>query len=127
MESAWRARAPTARSGSGRSPAVVSPSPGGIAARPTESPSAPTGGASPALGGTVWSVDFSPDGRRLLVAGSGGEVDTYDLKTGHENFILGHDVKANVWAAHFDRRGRRIVSGAGDGTAIVSPASGLGP
>jgi WD40 repeat protein len=66
----------------------------------------------------VYSVAFSPDGRKLLTGDGGGVVCLWDLLTGREvSRIEGHEDV--VWSVAFHPDGRRAVSGSGDGTIRI--------
>ena len=61
---------------------------------------------------------FSPDGRRIAVAGSDGTISVWDVATGRELRVLrGHQGAVRCLA--FSRGGRRIVSGSDDKTVRV--------
>lgn len=66
---------------------------------------------------TIFCVRFSPDGRRLLSAGS--EISVWDVESGRETArLVGHG--SSVKSAVFSPDGRRIVSGGlRDGTLII--------
>jgi WD40 repeat protein len=70
----------------------------------------------------VWSVSFSPDGRRIVSGGSvlrrAGPVKVWDAETGQLMFTLkGHAGTVN--SVSFSPDGRRIVSGSLDNTLKV--------
>jgi WD40 repeat protein len=71
----------------------------------------------------VWSVAFSPDGKRLASAGGAwnepvpGEVKIWDLNTGQEVCTLWH--KAAVYDVAFSSCGRRLATVGQDGTVEV--------
>ena len=81
----------------------------------------------------VWSVAFSPDGRRVV---SGSGFDTYNNQVGQNNLVQLWNVdplaadgppmeieeikqESNVYAVGFNHDGSQIVSGSTDGTARV--------
>jgi WD40 repeat protein/tRNA A-37 threonylcarbamoyl transferase component Bud32 len=61
---------------------------------------------------------YSPDGRRIAVAGEDGSLSLWDVASGREvKRLLGH--KGPVVCLTFDRDGRRIVSGGYDKTIRI--------
>ena len=65
--------------------------------------------------GPVWSVAFSPDGKRLVAGGSENLLAVRDANTGEELLTLkGH--KGAVLGVGFSPVGARVVSGGADGT-----------
>jgi WD40 repeat protein len=67
---------------------------------------------------SVSSLLFMPDGRTLVVGGSRGEVDVFDLATGSElGCIRGHAGAVNGLALSPDAK--RLFSGSADTTALV--------
>ncbi len=68
--------------------------------------------------GTVWDVEFSPDGRRLATASSDQQVYIWDVLTGELLIALpGHT--GAVYRVDFDSSGERLVSASIDRTARV--------
>ena len=66
--------------------------------------------------GGVFSVAYSPDGRRIV--SGGGELKVWDAESGEEMLTLkGHTSIA--YSVAFSPDGRRIVSGSGDQTLRV--------
>ena len=77
-----------------------------------------------ALPGAVWTVEFSPDGARVVTAGraGGGTATVWDLGTGRQLVTLsGH--LGTVVQATFSRDGREIATASRDGTAKVWDAA----
>jgi hypothetical protein len=65
----------------------------------------------------VWSVAFSPDGRRVVTA-TGNTARIWDVGSGVEVVALkGH--KSNVWSAAFSADGTRVVTASSDNTVRV--------
>ncbi len=77
----------------------------------------------------VWSVAFSPDGKRLASASGDhlnpnkpGELKVWDAMTGQETLTLkGHDSAA--WTVAFSPDGKRLASASADGTVKVWDAA----
>ena len=74
--------------------------------------------------GGVFSVSFSPDGKRI-VSGSGDQtLKVWDAQTGQETLTLkGHS--GSVRSVSFSPDGKRIVSGSKDNTLKVWDISSL--
>jgi WD40 repeat protein/serine/threonine protein kinase len=66
----------------------------------------------------VWSVAFSPDGRRLATGGGDQDVKIWDLTTGQEALTLREHRNA-VWSVAFSRDGHRLVTASRDRTVRV--------
>jgi WD40 repeat protein len=66
--------------------------------------------------GGVSASSYSPDGRRIVVAGA-GDARVFDAKTGKELLDLHHG--SSILAAAFSPDGRRVVTGGQDGIARV--------
>jgi WD40 repeat protein len=81
---------------------------------------AETGEAIKVLRGepSMKGVEFSPDGRRLVTAGTDRTVRIWDAEGGQQMMLLrGHS--AVVSSARFDKNGRRVVTASDDGTARI--------
>jgi WD40 repeat protein len=66
----------------------------------------------------VWSVAFSPDGKRILTGSTDKTAKLWDTATGWEILTLkGHT--DGVRGVAFSPNGRRIVTSSDDGTARV--------
>jgi WD40 repeat protein len=71
----------------------------------------------------VYSVSFSPDGKRI-VSGGYKTVKVWDAQTGQEMLTLkGHS--GGVMSVRFSPDGKRVVSGGEDSTAKVWDISSL--
>lgn len=71
-------------------------------------------------GAAVTSVAFSPDGRRLVTAGSDGRAHIWDEDGGHQ-VLVGHT--RQVWSAAMTPDGTRVVTASTDGTARIWDAA----
>ena len=68
--------------------------------------------------GKVYSVVFSPDGKRIATASQDRTIGVWDAETGYLFLRLrGH--QREVLAVAFSRDGRRIISASEDGTVRV--------
>jgi WD40 repeat protein len=68
--------------------------------------------------GEVWSVTFTPDGRRIVTSGVDQTVRFWETETGQEVFTLrGHT--NGVISVAFSADGRRMVTGSNDNTAKI--------
>lgn len=69
------------------------------------------------------SAEYSPDGTRIVSAGSDGTVRVWSSDGGTEILVLnGHE--GRVWSAQFSPDGTQIVSAGDDGTVRVWPSDG---
>lgn len=70
---------------------------------------------------TVWGVDFSPDGQKLVSGSSNNDINIWDIKTGKK--ILAIKNKTNgikgVEAVSFNNNGNFIAAGFNDGSVKV--------
>jgi WD40 repeat protein len=72
------------------------------------------------LDGRVNDVQFSPDGRRLVVAGIQGSVVVWDINSGSQAFgLVGHDRTKEVEAVSYSRDGHLIATASEDGTMRI--------
>ena len=68
------------------------------------------------------SVDFSPDGRRIVTGSQDHTAKVWDAASGQELLtLIGH--KEWIIAVAFSQDGQRIVTGSADGTAKVWAAA----
>lgn len=92
--------------------------PNGITIRPFRSPEASGKDLSGNHSQPVWSLDFSPDGRRIATAGLDAVAFVYDVESGeviHE--LEGHH--EGVYRVVFSPDGNFIATSSGDGTVKV--------
>jgi WD40 repeat protein len=69
-------------------------------------------------GEVIWTLSFSPDGRRLASAGYDAKVKVWDTETGQELLTLvGH--KSWIWKMHFSPDGNRILACGRDRTVRI--------
>ena len=73
-------------------------------------------------GGRSWP-HFSPDGSRIVSAYENGAVMVWNARDGKQVADL-HPQRAPVWSARLDPAGRQVLSGADDGTIVLSPLDG---
>lgn len=70
--------------------------------------------------GWVHSVDFSPDGKRIVSGSSDRTIKLWDARTGQETLTLAlRGLTPSVYCVRFSADGRRIVSGCLDATIKV--------
>ncbi len=74
--------------------------------------------------GVILALAFSPDGRRIAVAGAAGEVRLYDSESGEKTGALtGH--KAGIYTVAFSPDGKQIATAGFDGSVrIYDPVAG---
>ena len=78
----------------------------------------------PMPGAPISAVAYSPDGTKIAVGGSIGEVRIYDAADGARKATLG-GIKGNVFAIAFAPDGSRVAVGGFDGTVrLFNPADG---
>ncbi|KAF7966265.1 hypothetical protein HWV62_39411 [Athelia sp. TMB] len=65
------------------------------------------------------AVAFSPDGSRIALGSSGGNVQVWDILTGQPALPLLEGHKSPVWSVSFSPDGSKIASGSWDGTVRV--------
>ncbi len=64
---------------------------------------------------TVWDINFSPDGTKLVSASEDGTVKLWDVNDGRElKTLRGHE--GTVWSASFSPDGKTIASASDDST-----------
>ena len=72
--------------------------------------------------GTVWSVAFSPDGRRAVTAQDDSTAIIWNVASGAlEHVLRGH--AKHVWYASFSSDGARVITGSADNTARIWDAA----
>ena len=76
----------------------------------------------PMPGAPISAVAYSPDGSRIAVGGSVGEVRIYDAANGTRKATLG-GIKGNVFAIAFAPDGSRVAVGGFDGTVRLYDAA----
>jgi len=67
--------------------------------------------------GMVWSVAFSPDGRRIVTGSLDNTAKVWDAQSGKELTFKGHSEA--IWSVAFSPDGTRVVTGSEDGKARV--------
>lgn len=68
--------------------------------------------------GPVWSIDFTPDGRRLAMAIDDGTVKMWDIASQRlESTIIAHE--GPVWATAISTDGQQMATGHDDGSVHV--------
>jgi Tol biopolymer transport system component len=77
--------------------------------------------------GSVWSVAFSPDGKRMVTGSSDNTARVWDLSgaTPTATVLEGH--RGSVSSVAFSPDGKRVVTGSSDNTARVWDLSGATP
>ena len=73
-------------------------------------------------GGPISAVAFSPDGARIAVGGTTGEVRLYDATNGSRKATLG-GIKGSIYAIAFAPDGKRVAVGGFDGNVRVYDSS----
>lgn len=76
-------------------------------------------------GSHLASIEYSPDGQRLVSAGGDGQAVVWDVASGAAIARLGHP--AMVWQATFSPDGRHVATACRDGTARLWPSDGGRP
>ena len=59
--------------------------------------------------GMIWSVDFTPDGRRLVSAGTDHSARIWNVETGNQLFAF--SIHGWLWSASFSPNGRTLALG----------------
>lgn len=77
-----------------------------------------TAAEAASFAGDVWSLDFSPDGGRLLSGGDSARVVVWDVRDGTELLEL-QPHKSYIHAVSFSPDGTQVLSGSGDGTLRI--------
>ncbi|HEU0042013.1 MAG TPA: WD40 repeat domain-containing protein, partial [Jiangellaceae bacterium] len=72
--------------------------------------------------GTVWGIDISPDGRRVAIGGSDGQVTVWDTD-GSEDPIPLQTHGGTVWNVAFSPDGSRVASAGDDGSVVIGDAT----
>jgi len=72
--------------------------------------------------GPIFALDWSPDGKRIAVAGASPNVTLYDADTGDRvTACKGHS--AGIYAVAFSPDGQRLATGGFDGNVRIYKAS----
>ena len=76
-------------------------------------------GSLPSAGATIWSMDLSPDGKRLAAGGEDSLVRVWrlDRPAAPPQVLRGH--QRNVWEVRFNADGSQLASGSFDYTASL--------
>jgi WD40 repeat protein len=72
--------------------------------------------------GAIFALDWSPDGKRIAVAGAGAKVNIYEAESGTKVAACGGH-SAGIYAVAFSPDGRRIATGGFDGQVRFYNAS----
>jgi WD40 repeat protein len=72
--------------------------------------------------GTILALDWSPDGKRIAVAGAGTQVNLYDAESGSKVASCGGHT-ADIYAVAFSPDGLRLATGGFDGTVRIYSAA----
>ncbi len=64
--------------------------------------------------GAIFALDWSPDGKRIAVAGAGAHVNLYDAESGAKVASCGGH-SAGIYAVTFSPDGKRLATGGFDG------------